>query len=119
MLDAFLGLLEGQRPRELVWTGDVTYWIAGFDAIEAITPKPAGDLQIDQIRDLAAGHAVILWGGVPGVLFAPPFDWPQVEAHVRRLIESWSRGRFIMGVADQVPPDGDIDFCRRIAEMLR
>ncbi len=27
---------------------------AGFDAIEALTPKPAGDLDIEEIRDLAA-----------------------------------------------------------------
>ena len=45
---------------------------SGFDAIEALTPKPAGDLDIEEIRKLAASDTVILWGGVPGVMFAPP-----------------------------------------------
>jgi len=92
---------------------------AGFDAIEAITPKPAGDLEIEEIRALAGDDRVILWGGVPGVLFAPPFAWEQMKAHAERLIASWGQGPFVMGVADQVPPDGDIGFCRRIAELAR
>jgi len=90
---------------------------SGFDAIEALTPKPAGDLKIAEIRDLADSDTVILWGGVPGVMFAPPFTWEQMKAHVQRLIACWGNRPFIMGVADQVPPDGDIDFCRKIAEL--
>ena len=87
---------------------------SGFDAIEALTPKPAGDLDIEEIRDLAASDTVILWGGVPGVMFAPPYTWEQMEAHVRRLLDCWQGRPFVMGVADQVPPDGNIEFCRKI-----
>lgn len=92
---------------------------SGFDAIEAITPKPAGDLGIEQIRELAGGQRVILWGGVPGVLFAPPFTWEEMKTHVERLVGCWGQRPFVMGVADQVPPDGDIEFCRRIAKLIR
>jgi hypothetical protein len=92
---------------------------AGFDAIEALTPKPAGDLDVEEIRKLAASDTLILWGGVPGVMFAPPHDWAQMESHVHRLIECWGNRPFIMGVADQVPPDGNIEFCRNIAAIVR
>jgi hypothetical protein len=92
---------------------------SGFDAIEALTPKPGGDLDVQQIRDLAQSDTVILWGGVPGIMFSPPYTWKQVESHVRQLIECWRGRPFIMGVADQVPPDGNIDFCRRIATLLQ
>ena len=92
---------------------------SGFDAIEALTPKPAGDLDVREIRDLAASDTVILWGGVPGVMFAPPYTWEQMKAHVQRLLECWAGRPFIVGVADQVPPDGDIEFCRKIAELIR
>ena len=44
---------------------------AGFDAIEALTPKPGGDLDVRQIRDLAQSETVILWGGVPGIMLRP------------------------------------------------
>ena len=92
---------------------------SGFDAIEALTPKPGGDLDVEEIRNLADGSSAILWGGVPGIMFSPPYTWQQMESHVRRLIDCWRGRPFILGVADQVPPDGDIQFCRRIAEMIR
>jgi hypothetical protein len=91
---------------------------SGFDAIEALTPKPAGDVAFEDMRDLADSDTVILWGGVPGVMFAPPYRWPQMKSHVERLLASWSDRPFILGVADQVPPDGDIEFCQRIAELV-
>lgn len=89
-----------------------------FDAVEALTPRPAGDLDVDQMRGLAGSDRLILWGGVPGVMFAPPFTWEDMAAHIRHVLMCWRGQRFILGVADQVPPDGDIDFCRRIADML-
>ncbi len=91
---------------------------SGFDSIEALTPKPAGDLEIEDIQDLADSDTLILWGGVPGIMFAPPYTWDQMKAHVQRLIECWGDRPFIMGVADQVPPDGDIEFCRKISELI-
>jgi hypothetical protein len=42
-----------------------------------------------------------------------------MESHVRRLIGCWGDRPFILGVADQVPPDGDIDFCRKIAQVIQ
>ncbi|MBI2440832.1 MAG: hypothetical protein HYV35_05610 [Lentisphaerae bacterium] len=53
------------------------------------------------------------------MMFAPPYTWKDVARHLERLLESWRGQRFIVGVADQVPPDGDINFCRRIAEFIR
>jgi len=91
---------------------------SGFDAIEALTPKPGGDLDVEEIRKLADPSRAILWGGVPGIMFAPPYTWAQMESHVWRLIECWRGRPFILGVADQVPPDGDIQFCRRIAKII-
>jgi hypothetical protein len=91
---------------------------AGFDAVEALTPQPAGDLTPRQMREAAGDERLILWGGVPGVMFAPPYRWADMERHVEALLQAWQGQRFVLGVADQVPPDGDVSFCRRIAEML-
>ncbi len=92
---------------------------SGFDTIEALTPKPAGDIDMEEIRDLADSDTLILWGGVPGIMFAPPYTWKQMRTHVERLVQCWGKGPFIMGVADQIPPDGDIEFCRKIAELVK
>jgi hypothetical protein len=91
---------------------------SGFDAIEALTPQPAGDLDAYEMDEVAGSDRVILWGGVPGIMFASPYTWVDMEAHVGRVLEAWQDRPFVLGVADQVPPDGDITFCRRIAEML-
>ena len=90
----------------------------GFDAIEALTPSPGGDLAVENIRAVAKDQQVILWGGVPGILFAPPYRWEDVRAHVRRVLEAWGDTPFILGVADQVPPDGDIEYCKKISEVI-
>lgn len=91
----------------------------GFDAVEALTPAPVGDVSLAEMRRVAGSDALILWGGVPGAMFAPPYSWDDMEAHLRQLLEHWGGAPFIIGVADQVPPDGDITFCRRITELLR
>ena len=90
----------------------------GFDAIEALTPYPAGDMHIEHMRAAACNDHVILWGGIPGIMFAPPYTWHDMQQHVLQLLDAWRDTRFIVGVGDQVPPDGQIDFCRRIAAML-
>ncbi|MFH1571400.1 MAG: hypothetical protein ABIL09_25645 [Gemmatimonadota bacterium] len=91
----------------------------GFDAVESITPAPVGDVTVEETRAVAGSASLVLWGGVPGAMFAPPFTWEEMEAHVARVLEHWGRGPFVLGVADQVPPNGDMEFCRRIGEMVR
>jgi hypothetical protein len=91
---------------------------AGFDAVEALTPQPAGDLTPAEMRRLAGRSDLILWGGVPGALFPAPTDWPRLNQHLDELLEAWTGQPFVVGVADQVPPDGQIEFCRQIAARL-
>ncbi len=92
---------------------------SGFDAVEALTPRPAGDVEVAAMRALAGSDRTILWGGVPGVMFAPPYTWDDMRRHVERVLELWKGQPFVLGVADQVPPDGDIEFVKRIAEMVQ
>jgi hypothetical protein len=90
----------------------------GFDAVEALTPKPMGDVGLQEIRAVAANETLVLWGGVPGAMFAPPFVWPDMQTHVEKLLECWQDQPFIVGVADQVPPNGDIGLVRQVAKLL-
>jgi len=90
---------------------------SGFDAIEALTPTPAGDLSAEEMADLAASDTAILWGGVPGAMFAHPYTWERMAEHIEDVLATWRDRPFVLGVADQVPPGGDIDFCRKISDM--
>jgi hypothetical protein len=90
----------------------------GLDFIESITPKPTGDVAIEDLRDLA-GPDIILFGGIPGAMFAPPFGRDDIRRQVEKVIEcEWERGKFILGSADQVPPNGDIDLVTYVGELV-
>jgi len=92
---------------------------AGLDFVEGITPAPVGDLTPEQICDELAAYPTIVWGGVPASLFAEP-DWDVVERQVSHAAKTlWRNGRLILGVGDQVPPNGYLDYCRRISELMR
>lgn len=91
---------------------------AGFDGVEALTPAPVGDISAREMRQMAGEDHMVLWGGVPGAMFAPPHTWDDMERHVRSVLAEWRGTPFVLGVADQVPPDGDISFCRRIADLV-
>jgi len=91
----------------------------GIDAIEALTPNPAGDIEVEQMRDAADNDDVILWGGVPGILFSDPYTWQEMKKYVEKTLEAWHDTPFVLGVADQVPPDGDISMVRKISDLLK
>lgn len=89
----------------------------GLDFIESITPKPTGDVAVEHLRDLA-GPEVILFGGIPGAMFAPPFTADDIRRQVELVIEHhWASGKFILGAADQVPPNGDLHLVRLVGEL--
>jgi hypothetical protein len=51
-------------------------------------------------------------------MFAAPFSWNDMERHLMNLLEAWEGIPFIIGVADQIPPDGDISFCENIRRTI-
>jgi len=90
----------------------------GLDFIESITPKPTGDVAIEDLRALA-GPDIILFGGMPGALLSRIYTQEDVRRQVAQIVEHhWENGKFILGVADQVPPDGDMSRLPMIADLL-
>ncbi|MHB9132400.1 MAG: uroporphyrinogen decarboxylase family protein [Armatimonadota bacterium] len=90
----------------------------GIDCIDALTPRPVGDVGLDEIRALA-GDDILILGGLPGAMFAPPFTAKDMERHVLALMRLHKdSGRFMLGVADQVPPNGDIQLVRMVSELV-
>ncbi|MBC7236939.1 MAG: hypothetical protein H5T69_13950 [Chloroflexi bacterium] len=88
----------------------------GFDVIEAVTPAPVGDVAIEELRALA-GPGPILWGGLPGVYFTSLVSEEEFERHVRHVLQVMVEDRrMVLGVADQVPPDG---LLRRVARVVQ
>ena len=90
---------------------------AGFDVIEAVTPLPCGDLSMEQAAVEAGDHG-ILWGGLPGMIFTPSFPEADFDPYVIEMLAVMRQNpRFVLGVADQVPPDGLLERVARVAEL--
>ncbi len=92
--------------------------VTNVDAVDSVTPFPVGDVALADLRSMC-GEKMILLGGVPGAMFAPPFDLPTVKKHVLELIRLHKEsGKFIIASADQVPPNGDLEIVRMIADIV-
>ncbi|HEY3397412.1 MAG TPA: uroporphyrinogen decarboxylase family protein [Armatimonadota bacterium] len=90
----------------------------GVDCLDAVTPKPVGDVGMDEIRDLV-GPDILILGGLPGAMFAPPFTPEMIERHVREIIRLHKdSGTFMFGVADQVPPNGNLELVRLVTRLV-
>jgi hypothetical protein len=92
---------------------------AGFTFIEAMTPAPVGDLEVGRWAEWSGNDSTVLWGGLPGVYFTDKVPEAEFERHVREVLEVMSeRPRYVLGVADQVPPDGLESRVRAVAGLV-
>lgn len=89
----------------------------GFDFIEAVTPAPVGDIPLEKLRE-NAGQQVVIFGGLPGALFSPVYSDKDFEEHLEKAIRQFSRPGYVLGVADQVPPDGIWERVTAVRERL-
>jgi hypothetical protein len=90
----------------------------GFDIVEAVTPAPVGDLTFPEMRQLA-GPKLILWGGLPGLYFTDLVSDAEFDRFVREVLAVMTQApRYVLGVADQVPPGGLRRRVARVAELV-
>lgn len=91
----------------------------GFTVLEALTPYPVGDLKFGELEQFVGDSKSILWGGIPGSYFTACVDDVEFDRHVRYLLDIMTqKPRFVLGVADQVPPDGLEYRIRRVSELV-
>jgi len=90
----------------------------GVDCAQSVTPAPVGDVSVKKLREIA-GPKIILWGGLPGVYFSSLYPEKSLHHIALDVIKYHLEGhKFIMGVADQVPPDGDIKRVKMITDLV-
>jgi hypothetical protein len=91
----------------------------GINVIEAMTPAPVGDLAIGDWAKYAQGTKAILWGGVPGIYFTEHVGDDEFDRHTIEVINVMKQfPRYVLGVADQVPPDGLERRVIRVGELV-
>ncbi|MEM2168175.1 MAG: uroporphyrinogen decarboxylase family protein [Candidatus Bathyarchaeia archaeon] len=91
---------------------------SGVDCAQSVTPAPVGDIPVEKLREVA-GPNIILWGGLPGVYFSCQYSEKILRQMAMDVIKHHLEGhKFIMGVADQVPPDGDIKRVKMVTDLV-
>jgi len=91
----------------------------GFSVIEAVTPAPVGDIPIEEIHQWTVGDSVI-WGGIPGVYFTDLVGDDEFDAFVIRVLTVMKgEPRYVLGVADQVPPRSRWERIARVSRLVQ
>lgn len=87
-----------------------------FDGIEAPTPVPQGDVTLEQMKQ-ALDDKVCL-DGIPAVFFLPLYPVETLVECARQLVDLFYP-RLVLGISDEIPPDGDIERVRLIGQMIQ
>jgi hypothetical protein len=104
--------MDGTLKGLIAEVGDI-----GFSVMEALTPKPVGDLSLLEIEERV--DKSIIWGGIPGIYFTSQIKEEEFDRLVIKTLEIMKRQpRFVLGVSDQVPPDGLEKRIRRVGELV-
>ena len=119
----------GQLRQAGIWThvhidgyfGPLLPYLADlpFDGLEALTPKPQGDVTLEAIKE-HIGDKVLL-DGIPAVLFLEHHPRQALQACVERIVELF-HPRLVLGISDELPEGGgaeSFERMRRVAEWCR
>lgn len=78
----------------------------GLTFIEAMTPAPVGDLEIENWKSFCGETKTVFWGGIPGCYLTNMISDSDFDDFVIKVLEVMrSEPRYVLGIADQAPPD--------------
>jgi hypothetical protein len=90
----------------------------GFTFLEALTPDPVGDIAIEDWHNWVA-DGVVMWGGIPGVYFTDLVSDEEFDEFVIRVLKTMRKEpRYVLGVADQVPPKSRWERIARVRPLV-
>lgn len=103
------------------WDGDCRPLLpfareTGLDGIEAVTPRPQGDVTLEETRD-ALGDSMFLLDGIPAILFDRTFSEQTLTDCARRAIDLFAPN-LILGISDEISSTGDIERIRLVSEIV-
>jgi hypothetical protein len=104
------------------WDGDCQPLLkyaseTGLDGIEAITPKPQGDVTIDEIKE-ALGDEMLLLDGIPAIYFDEMFSVDTLVECVHKLIDMFAP-KLVLGISDELSSTGDIERIRIVSDIVQ
>lgn len=92
----------------------------GLDGVECVTPKPQGDVTLEEIKNHIIDEGKFLRDGIPAILFTRRYPTEELEAFTRRILDVLGRsGRLQLGISDLLPANGDIERIRLVDEIVK
>lgn len=85
-------------------------------AVERSTPRPQGDVSIDEIK-AGLGDDIFLIDGIPAIYFDATYPVETLTVCVEQLIERFAP-KLILGISDEISSTGDIERIRIVGEMV-
>jgi hypothetical protein len=103
------------------WDGDVKTLLpyakeCGFSGIEAVTPKPQGDVTLREVKD-AFGDELFLIDGIAAILFEERFPLSELEKQTRECIELFAP-KLILGISDEISSNGNLDRIKFVGKIV-
>jgi hypothetical protein len=103
------------------WDGDTKPLLpyarqTGLDGIEAVTPKPQGDVTLEEVKE-SLGNDMFLIDGIPAIYFDDIFPASILEDCVHRLIRLFAP-KLILGISDEISSTGDLERIRRVGTIV-
>ncbi len=87
-----------------------------WDGIEAATPFPQGDVTLEEIKE-AMGDLVLL-DGIPCLYFLREYSVDDLVECTQKVVRLFYP-RLILGISDEIPPDGDIERVRLVSQLVK
>jgi Uroporphyrinogen decarboxylase (URO-D) len=88
----------------------------GLDGIEAITPRPQGDVTLEETKE-ALGDEVYLLDGIPAVYFDTTFSEEVLAECTERVIKLFAP-KLILGISDEISSNGEIERVRLVGKIV-
>jgi hypothetical protein len=82
-----------------------------FDGIEALTPVPQGDVELEEMKEHIGDK--ILLDGIPAVCFMPSFSREELMAITEKVVALFSP-RLVLGISDELPEGTDAEGIERV-----
>ena len=103
------------------WDGDTKALLpfakeCGLDGIEAVTPKPQGDVTVEEIKE-AFGDELFLLDGIPAILFEDRFPLEELESTTKKVIELFAP-KLILGISDEMSSMGNLDRVKFVGKIV-
>ena len=103
------------------WDGDTKGLLpyakeCGLDGIEAITPRPQGDVTLEEVKK-ALGDDMFLIDGIAAILFDEIYPIEDLIEQTKKIIDLFAP-KLILGISDEISSTGDIDRIKIVRDIV-